>query len=362
MRDSFGDLNPHARGLQEMIRLRGGIRNIHSKGGFLAQFVMLVNYHLAIILERDLFICPPSGHDYRYVNDYVPVQPGLDSPFYRARREPCRGWNTWGPVDDQTAGILEDMYFLTTTLHDYLCGRPYEGTCTSWFVKANRIQRRINALPSVPMETIDKATPHQTVIYELVRLTAVIYCHSILTYTPLSTAPAAAAAAAAARLRSSSPSSSSSSSSSSSTSPSSSPAPDYVQQIHTLMSLLPCTLLARIPGTWLWTLVVINPSARYRVEGLRFRMFLKNCTSALGLMDWQFVVNCCEASVGIQRWVRRRGIPDGVMGKCPGKEWEGEGGGWPDCRDRGEEEGEDVVQGPGFGVGEEVGSLEVSSR
>ncbi len=41
VRESFDVLNPHAKGLCEMLRIRGGVKNIHSMDNFLTYFIML---------------------------------------------------------------------------------------------------------------------------------------------------------------------------------------------------------------------------------------------------------------------------------------------------------------------------------
>lgn len=233
-----------------------------------------VNYHLATILERGLFICPPSGHDYRFIPDYIPKQRGLDSPLYRPLLVPIPNENLarWG-VDDATAKILEDMLFMTSSVHAYMSGIHCEGyqECKDWFLLANRIQARILSLPQ--HSPITKTTPLSTIIYECSRLTAIIYCKAILTYTPFSLAWT----------------------------------PSDLDTICQGMIMVPCSRWKEICGTWLWMLCVVNPAVRFRYEGLRLRMFFKNCTSFLGLIDWQVLINMMESFLSVQRWIRCQG-------------------------------------------------------
>lgn len=226
---------------------------------------------MAVILERDLFICPPSGHDYRFTPDHIPTKMGLASPLYKASLPLQAEIDSWG-VDDTSAQILDDMQFMISSIHGYLSGGHGDGDCQAWFLRANRIRRRIDSLPQI--STLNKETALETIIYECCRLTAVIYCRAILTYTPFSLACQ----------------------------------PGDLDKLYLGMGLVPCTYWKKICGTWLWMLCAINPAARYRYEGLRLRMFLKNCTSALGLIDWQILVNTMEGFLSVQRWIRQLGI------------------------------------------------------
>ena len=177
----------------------------------------------------------------------------------------------WG-VDDASALILDDVHFLTSTIYEYLSSGPGEGDYQAWFFRANRIQRHINSLPQVSI--LNKETTLEAIIYECCRLTAIIYCKAVLTYTPFSVACR----------------------------------PEDLDKIYLGMELVPCTYWKEICGTWLWMLCVVNPAARYRYEGLRLRMFLKNCTSAMGLIDWQVLINTMESFLSVQKWIRQQGI------------------------------------------------------
>jgi hypothetical protein len=230
------------------------------------------NYHLAIILESEPFICPPCGHDYRYDTEYVSPKAGLDSPLYRPPMKTDEQCNGWG-VDETTGRTLEDMWFLSHSLYLYMNGGNVEGIteCKDWFLLAISIQTKVLRLPKIP--TIDKDTSIDAIIHECVRVTAVIFCKAILTHTPFSRA--------------------------------------YSQQdldiICRGMALVPCTRWKEICGIWLWMLCVFNPAARYKSEGLPLRMLLKNCTSYLGLVDWQILINTMESFLCVQQWIRQLG-------------------------------------------------------
>jgi hypothetical protein len=228
-----------------------------------------MDYHLAIILERELFLCPPSEHDFVFISNYSSPMEGLDSPLYRPSRS-LKGMIINWRLDNATAQILEDMTFITAHIHSYMCGSVSDFDHHQWLLKLSSIENGLLSLPSLSSIKSPSAEPF---IYECCRLTAIVYCESIINYTPFSVVWT----------------------------------PDDLDRIYSTMNLVPVTRWTQIPGVWLWMLCVVNPAARYRFEGLKLRMFLKNCTSALGLIDWQILVNCIESFLSVQLWIRERG-------------------------------------------------------
>jgi len=228
-----------------------------------------MDYHLAIILERELFLCPPSENNFVFISNYISPKDGLDSPLYRPSRS-LKGVIINWRLDNTTAQILEDMTFVTAHIHSYMCGSVPDFERRQWLLKLSDIENGLLSLPSLSPIKSPSAEPF---IYECCRLTAIVYCEAIINYIPFSVAWTS----------------------------------DDLDRIHSTMSLVPVTRWTQIPGVWLWMLCVVNPAARYRFEGLRLRMFLKNCTSALGLTDWQILVNCIESFLSVQLWIRERG-------------------------------------------------------
>jgi hypothetical protein len=226
-----------------------------------------MNYHLAIILERELFLCPQSEHGFLFFSAYKSPTEGLDSPLYRSSL--VEMVPKWG-LDDATNQILEFVTFMTTHIHSYMSGSFPEFTRESWDLRLRHIQ---NNLLSQPSPFWGKNPSVESLIHECCRLTAIIYCRAIIRYDSFSVACT----------------------------------PDDLDRIYLTMNLVPITNWMQIPGVWLWMLCVVNPAARCRFEGLRLRMFLKNCTSALGLIDWQILVNCMERFLTVQLWIRERG-------------------------------------------------------
>jgi hypothetical protein len=228
-----------------------------------------MNYHLAVILERESFLCPPSEHNYRFVPTYKSPTEKLDSPLYRAIG-PSEGMiPSWG-VDDTTSQIIENMFFITTNIHSYMSTGVPHLACKQWLLKFSHIQNGLLALPPLPFSG---SATQEALIYDCCRLTAIVYCKAIIGFIPFSIACT----------------------------------PEDLDRIYSTMSLISIKRWMQISGVWLWMLCVVNPASRYRFEGLRLRMFLKNVTSALGLIDWQTLVNCMESFLSVQLWIRERG-------------------------------------------------------
>jgi hypothetical protein len=228
-----------------------------------------MNYHLAVILERESFLCPPSEHNYRFIPTYKSAREDLESPLYRAGG-PSNSMTARWSVDDTTSHILESMSFITTNTHSYMSTGVPDLACKNWLHKLSHIQNGLLALPPV---SFNGSATRETLIYDCCRLTAIVYCKAILGFIPFSIACT----------------------------------PEDLDRIYSTMNLIPITKWMQISGVWLWILCVVNPAARYKFEGLRLRMFLKNVTSALGLIDWQVLVNCMESFLNIQLWIREQG-------------------------------------------------------
>jgi hypothetical protein len=226
-----------------------------------------MNYHLAIILERELFLCPPSEHGFPFIPAYTSPIEGLDSPLYRPSLVGMI--SKWG-LDDATTQILEFATCMTVHIHSYISGNVPDFNREPWNVRLRQIQ---NNLLSQSPPVWGKNPSLESLIHECCRLTAIVYCKAIINYDPFSVACS----------------------------------PEELARIYSIMNLVPIKSWMQISGVWLWILCVVNPAARYCFEGLRLRMFLKNCTSALGLIDWQILVNCMERFLSIQLWIRLKG-------------------------------------------------------
>lgn len=226
-----------------------------------------MNYHLAIILERELFLCPQSEHGFQFISAYRSPIEGLDSPLYRPSFVGMVP--KWG-LDDATTQILESVTSMTAHIHSYMGGSVPDFNREAWDL---RLQQILNDLLSQPSPFWGKSPSVESLIHECCRLTAIIYCRAIISYDPVSVACT----------------------------------PDGLDRIYSTMNLVSISSWMRISGVWLWMLCVVNPAARYRFEGLSLRMFLKNCTSALGLIDWQILVNCMESFLSVQLWIREKG-------------------------------------------------------
>lgn len=237
-----------------------------------------MNYHLAIILERELYLCPPSEHNYQFIPEYKSPKGSLNSPLYMANELLNSMASTWS-LDNTTAQILEDMSFITSNIHSYMSVSAVgpdlytsilDVAPKQWFLELNQIENRLLLLPPL---SFNGSSTLESFIYECCRLTAIVYCKAVTGFIQFSVACTL----------------------------------EDLDRISSTMDLVPVTKWTQIIGVWLWILCVVNPSARHRLQGLRLRMFLKNCTSAIALTDWQILVNCMESFLSVQLWIRERG-------------------------------------------------------
>ncbi len=226
-----------------------------------------MNYHLAIILEREPFLCPESEHGFRFISAYRSGTGGLDSPLYRSTLTGMVP--KWG-LEEATTHILEYVTCMTAHIHSYMGGSVPDFNREGWNLRLGQIQDGLTS--QTPIVRAENASV-ESFIHECCLLTAIVYCKAIISYVPFSVACT----------------------------------PDELDKIYSTMNLVPIKRWMQISGVWLWMLCVVNPAARYRFEGLRLRMFLKNCTSALGLIDWQILVNCMERFLSVQLWIREKG-------------------------------------------------------
>jgi hypothetical protein len=202
--------------------------------------------------------------------NYTSAKAGLDSPLYRPTRPDGDKLKEWA-VDSVTAMILEHVCQIIATVRSYMFNEISEVKCKDLLAGADKILTKLASLPLVVL--LDRRTPVEGRVYECCRLTAIIYCRAILSYTKFSSACG----------------------------------PEDLDRLYLIMNLVPNTRWKQIPGVWIWIICAVNPAASYRKEGLRLRMLLKNSTSSMGLIDFQILANCMESFMAVQRWIRYAG-------------------------------------------------------
>ncbi|KAH8900975.1 hypothetical protein GQ53DRAFT_775682 [Thozetella sp. PMI_491] len=137
------DLHAHLRGLKEMIRMRGGFRNI-GLHGVISKLAISSDIAIALATEAAPFL--QDGPEFEFRENSVPLRLSLNTPFvstlvpFSACAEALR-------LHPTTASVLDDMRFLIATVlklpsHPTPTEVQKVQTTSAW------IHDRINSLPS----------------------------------------------------------------------------------------------------------------------------------------------------------------------------------------------------------------------
>ena len=158
----------------------------------------------------------------------------------------------------ETARILDDARCLTV-----LALRSSENDHSR-----QRIMKNIHTIhqrhPSSPPTSSPEDSPSQAC-----RSTALVYSTSILTCTSLSL----------------------------------SCTPSLFHALWTSMWRIPFQRWKRIPGIFVWILLVASPYARDMSEGRFFKALMPATMMAMGVVDWDTVVGTLRSFLAVQRWL-----------------------------------------------------------
>ena len=221
------------------------------------------------MFECEPFICPEEYIQEYYDPSYIPTAIGLDSPLFLSSGCFADKCVLYGIYSD-TAQILDHMNFITKQVLSYAFGETSELEWTKFMRTALGIQDRISAMSSSDRLGQGKAIDR---VHETCRLSALIYVKAIVTYTPLGQACQSGELAA----------------------------------ILAVARLVPLYIWKRMPGVWIFILLVLNPAARYHPGGKFWRSLLRISAGTIGAVDIQVSENIFEIFLIVQRWLREPG-------------------------------------------------------
>ena len=248
----------HMSGLRDMLRTRGGVQSLSL--GTLRKMLLRTDYQVACTLERDPFL--NDKYDSQQIPIFVKYPLQLDSPLIQSRLRFIDSASDH-QINPETATILDDMRFLTTSVISMARdGLPSAKEKAKFLATAAWIHKRLVAPVDPELAT--------NFIYQSVRAAATAYSTSILSRTPLSQACTA----------------------------------HNLRQLWTNIWRVPLSRWKETPGIFLWIVLCVTPFARDKQEGRFLKGMMAAATIAIGLVDWDVVMGMLRGFLAVQRWLR----------------------------------------------------------
>ncbi|KAE9379627.1 hypothetical protein N431DRAFT_478585 [Stipitochalara longipes BDJ] len=257
-------LRAHMKGLKEMLRLVGGIESA-TMDLWIRRHIILADYQIACCTEKELFLLESQTEG----QDLLALSPALvsfDNPLYTSntRLEDFVEFKDLGP---STLKILDDMKFLTASL---LVAQPALATpkaIAKFEATALWTYDRVAALPSIPAMLFNSS---EDLIYETIRLTALLYCKAITSHALLSK----------------------------------NCEPVICISLWQTMWLVNMSRWKQIPGIFLWVMLVACTSLKYKAQRLFLNMNIWTVTLHIGLSSHEVAVGCLDTFLRVQRWIK----------------------------------------------------------
>jgi hypothetical protein len=235
------------------------------------------DYQIACAFERDIFLLKDS------VLDLITKTPDayptfLDNPLLQSE---IRFIDIFLILDISRASaeILDDMRFLTTSIFNLRAMDPTSQDLLKFQATVLWTHNRISALP------VGLLPPD--LIYETLRLTALLYSTAVLSRQPLSI----------------------------------SSTPEEVRLLADTMWRINLTRWKKIPGILLWIILVACPCpSENKLEKKFLKMFVATVAMHIGVEHHEVAVCCMRSFLGVQRWIAgdSEEEPDDVKGKGRG--------------------------------------------
>lgn len=171
-------------------------------------------------------------------------------------------------ISKETAMILDDMRFLTTSIIKLGDLDPLEQDLTKLLATSTWIRDRICTLPDG--DDVSLSTP-ENFIYRSCRTAALIYCRAIVERIPLSQACTS-------------------------------------EDLSSLWGTLWRVTLTRwksIPGIFIWIILSAHQAAQDTAYGRFLKGMLETTSFYIALEDWNVVDGALTTFVGLQRWLRK---------------------------------------------------------
>ena len=241
-----------------MLRTRGGIESVSLST--LRKMLFSTDYQVACTLECNPFL--DEEFESHYIPTFVMYPLELDSPLLQSRLrfiDSASGLQ----ISPETAAILDDMRFLTTSVISMTKNEQSSAQEKAKFLAtATWILKRL-------AEPIDPGLVDDF-IHQSVRAVATVYSTAILSHTPLSQACTA----------------------------------HNLRQLWTNMWRIPLSRWKQTPGVFFWILLCVTPFARDKQEGRFLKGMFAATAIAIGLVDWDVMMGMLRGFLAIQRWLR----------------------------------------------------------
>jgi hypothetical protein len=194
------------------------------------------------------------------IQDFTDYPIQLDSPLLKSRLKFVES-SIVLDISMNTARILDDMRFLTTTILSFRNHPCSQLEMSKFCATAEWIHKRL-ITPLDPSLFND-------FIYQTCRTTAILYSEAILSRTPLSKRGT----------------------------------PEMLEQLWMAQWRVPLARWKKTPGMYFWVVLVSTPFLRNRPEGKWQKSMISCVTNAMGLVNWDVVMGTLKAFLAIQRWL-----------------------------------------------------------
>ncbi|KAE9378640.1 hypothetical protein N431DRAFT_363266 [Stipitochalara longipes BDJ] len=252
---------PHVKGLNQMIKLRGGYQAMNDP--VLESVFVLTDYELSCCFERNL-----SMQDLNPMRDMDPPIPAFYAEALKCPlvTSPTTYKQTRGTLNLSMASaeILDDVRFLTLSITSS-DARPSTSkiqSTASWLHKQ---------LEAIPVLINISQTPGADLVFDIIRTTALIYTNCIATLTPFTNAYT----------------------------------PDGLLSILDKIATVGLSRWKEMPGIFLWILLVACPSAGDDLQGRFLRKKMAVTGMTIGMEDFGLAIGCLRAFWKVQRWISR---------------------------------------------------------
>ncbi|KXJ90746.1 hypothetical protein Micbo1qcDRAFT_226756 [Microdochium bolleyi] len=282
-------MRAHQRGIKEMLRLCGGISGLADPVA--GAIPILTDYELACGFEEDL--CWQKGDPSYNAPWPSPTSwpHGFDCPLIAGPSTFLDVQADLG-IDACLASILDDVRFLTTSVttpptiqHGNGGGGGGGGISIASKIKiqttASWLHDRLLKMPPATATRKDSDTGSSSsdaeaaaALAETIRLAGLVYSSSIKSLTPFARYPRA----------------------------------QTLSALSDAMLRVPLSRWKKIPGIYLWVLLVLCPSTKPDMRGKYIRRKMATTGLAVGFEDFVFSIACLRACWQVQRWIANGGV------------------------------------------------------
>ena len=220
------------------------------------------HYQYGAVFDREpfvIYINRPQGN----LGRYSTINTKFDSPLFIS--DGCFSDKIDYDLHLVTTQILDDI----TLVIDRIRCHGFGGKATYEDVMgmAVCIDNRLISLPSAT--DLNHPTSNDY-LYETCRLTAHLYCKTIINRIPFSQVCPL----------------------------------EELKVLVATINQVPLEYWKQFPGIWIFILLALNPSARKEKEGVILRSLLKICSFTIATWEWPVYINIMEGFLCVQRWTR----------------------------------------------------------